>query len=120
MPWNNTNRIVCEKPYFTSVPSTEELWKYGLRFIGVTKTATRKFPMAYLSNIEYQNWGDMSGLLTRPVDRTNPVLGAFLGRIGTGGTSFLLEAQWIKGVRTLIRDGGKRNLHQMQSRIWLS
>ena len=37
------------------------------RFIGVIKTATRKFPVAYLSNIELQNWGDISVLLTRPV-----------------------------------------------------
>ena len=34
--------------------------------------------MAYLSNIELHNRGDMSGLLTRPVDRKNPVLGAFV------------------------------------------
>ena len=34
--------------------------------------------MAYLPNIEFQNQGDMSGFLTRPVDRINPVLGAFV------------------------------------------
>ena len=34
--------------------------------------------MAYLSNIELQNWEDMSGLLTSPVDRTKPVLGVFV------------------------------------------
>ena len=54
-----------------------ELWNHGLRFIGSIKTATQKFPMAYLSNIESQNRGDMSGLLTRPVDRTKLVLGDF-------------------------------------------
>ena len=55
----------------------EELWKHGIRFIDVIKTVTRQFPMSYLSNIEFQNQGDMSGLLTRPVDRTKPVLGDF-------------------------------------------
>ena len=40
--------------------------------------ATRQFLMAYLSNIELQNWGYISGLLTRPVDRTKPVLGDFV------------------------------------------
>ena len=30
-----------------------------------------------MSNIEFQNWGDMSEFLTRPVDRTKPVLGDF-------------------------------------------
>ena len=48
------------------------------RFIGVIKTAMQKFLMTYLSNIEFQNRGDMSGLLTRPVDRTKPVLGDFV------------------------------------------
>ena len=33
--------------------------------------------MAYLSNIDFQNQGDMIVLLTRPVDRTKPLLGAF-------------------------------------------
>ena len=60
------------------MPDAEELWKHGLFFIGVIKTATRKFLMAYLSNIEFQNWKNMSGSLTRPVDRMKPVLGAFV------------------------------------------
>ena len=34
--------------------------------------------MAYLSNIEVYNQGDMSGLLTRPEYRTKPVLGGFV------------------------------------------
>ena len=33
--------------------------------------------MSYLSNTELQNWGDMSGLLTSPIDRTEKVFGAF-------------------------------------------
>ena len=57
------------------MPAAEELWKHGPQFIGVIKIAMQKFPMEYLSNIELQNWGDMSGLLTRPVERTKPVLG---------------------------------------------
>ena len=54
--------------------------------------------MAYLSNLEFQNRGDMSGLLTRPVDRTKPVLGNFVWMdynrrylIFTGG---LMEKGW--------------------------
>ena len=34
--------------------------------------------MVYLSNIEFSNRGDMSGLLTNLVDRTKPVFGAFV------------------------------------------
>ena len=83
------------------MPDAEELWKHGIRFIGIIKTSTRKFTMAYLSNIEFQNRGYMSGLLTRPVDRTKPKLGAFFGWIGTGGNSFLLGDRWRKGDRTL-------------------
>ena len=77
LPWANTDRIVCAESYFESVLATEEFCKHGLRFVDVIKMATRQFPMAYLSNIELQNRGDMSGFLTRPVDRTKPVLGDF-------------------------------------------
>ena len=59
------------------MPDAEELWKHGLCFIGVIKTEKQQFLMAYLSNIEFHNWGDMSGFLTRPVDRTQPLLGTF-------------------------------------------
>ena len=48
------------------------------RFIGVFNTTTRQFLMAYLATIELHNRGDMSGLLTSPVNRTNPVLGDFI------------------------------------------
>ena len=75
MPWANTDRIICADSYFASVPAAEELWKHGIRFIGVIKTATRKFPMAHLSNIEFQNRGNMNGLLTSTVNRTKPMLG---------------------------------------------
>ena len=34
--------------------------------------------MEYLSNIEFHNQVDMSGFLTRPVDRTKPALDAFV------------------------------------------
>ena len=77
IPWANTDRIFFTDSYFTSVPVAEELWKHGLHLIGVIKTGKRQFPMMYLSNTLLHNRGDMSGLLTRPVDRTKPVLGAF-------------------------------------------
>ena len=80
-PWANTDRMVCTDSYFASVPTAEELWKHGLSFNGLIKTAMRQFMVAYLSNIEFQNRGDMSGLLTRPVDMTKLVLGAFIWMI---------------------------------------
>ena len=60
MPWANMDRVVCEDSYFASVPAAEIFWNNGLYLIGVIMTVTRKFPMAYLSNIELQNWGDTS------------------------------------------------------------
>ena len=77
MSWANTDRIVCADSYFASVTASGELWKHGLRFIGVIKTATRKVPIVYLSNIEFHNRVYMNGLLTSPLDRTKPVLGDF-------------------------------------------
>ena len=76
--WANTDRIVCADSYIASVPAAEEFWKHGLHFIGVITTAMWNYMMAYRSNIELQNHGDMSGFLTRPVDRTKPVLRAFV------------------------------------------
>ena len=45
----NSNRRVCADSYFVSVSSAEELMKIRLRFIDVVKTATKKYPMSYLS-----------------------------------------------------------------------
>ena len=52
LSWSNTDRVFRLDSHFSSVPAAEELCKHGLRFIGVIKTATRKFPMVYLSNLE--------------------------------------------------------------------
>ena len=40
----------------------------GLCFIGVVKTATKKFPMSYLSNLELVQHGDYKGLVARGTD----------------------------------------------------
>ena len=74
------DRILNADSQFSSVTAAEELWKHGLLFIGVINTVMWTFPMVYLSNIELQNQGDMSLLLTRPVDRTKPLLVAFFWR----------------------------------------
>jgi Transposase IS4 len=64
-PWANLDRIVCIDSYFASVAATLELKKIGLRYIGVVKTATRRFPMAYLQGLELQKQGDCKGLIMR-------------------------------------------------------
>jgi hypothetical protein len=43
--------------------------KIGLRFIGVVKTATRRFPMAYLQILELEKRGDPKGLIMRGGDQ---------------------------------------------------
>ena len=55
LPWASKNSIVCADSYFVSVSAAEELGKYGISFIGVINTSTRKFMMACLSNIEFHN-----------------------------------------------------------------
>ena len=51
LPWANSERGVCADSYFASVYSAEEMMRIGIRFIVVVKTATKTFPMAYLSSI---------------------------------------------------------------------
>jgi hypothetical protein len=45
------------------------LEKMGLGFIGVVKTATKRFPTAYLSAIELHNRGDFRGVYTKDANR---------------------------------------------------
>ena len=46
-PWFGSNWIVCANSYFASVGAAKELFRYGLRFIGVVKTATRVYPKPF-------------------------------------------------------------------------
>ena len=62
-PYFYTDRIVCADSYFASVGCAQEMRRCGLRFIGVVKTATKKYPMQYLTGIELHNRGDRHGLL---------------------------------------------------------
>ena len=45
LPWANSGRLVCADSCFASVATAESLLEIGLKFIGVIKTATRKYPM---------------------------------------------------------------------------
>jgi Transposase IS4 len=64
-PWANSDRIICANSYFASVAAVIALKNIGLRFIGVIKTATRRFSMAYLLGLELRNRGDRKGLIMR-------------------------------------------------------
>ena len=62
-PWEHSGRVVAADSYFASVPCALALHEMGLRFIGVVKTATREFPMRYLSTVELPQKGDYKGVV---------------------------------------------------------
>jgi hypothetical protein len=62
-PLLGTGRTVCGDSYFASVGAAKEMEKKGMGFIGVVKTATRHFPMAYLMNIEMEARGKRAGVV---------------------------------------------------------
>ena len=64
-PWMYQERLVCADSYFASVGAAIELRNRQMKFIGVVKTATKRFPMAYLSSVELQDRGDRFGLISK-------------------------------------------------------
>ena len=62
-PCYNTQRVVCADSNVASIGAAQELIRNGLRFIGVVKRATRRFPKAYLSIVELTQRGGFSGLV---------------------------------------------------------
>ena len=67
-PWVRTDCCVCANSYFVSVNAVTVMRMMGLCFIGVVKTATKKFSMSYLSNLELVQHGDYKGLVARGTD----------------------------------------------------
>ena len=67
-PWVRMDCCVCADSYFASINAVTVMRMMGLRFIGVVKTATKKFPMSYLSNLELVQHGDYNGLVARGTD----------------------------------------------------
>jgi Transposase IS4 len=63
-PLFHSNRLVCADSYFSSVAAAEELKRNGLRYIGVVKTATKKFPMElFKARIMLGGRGERYGLV---------------------------------------------------------
>ena len=77
-PWTFTDRIICADSYFASKQSADMLMKFGLRFIGVVKTATKGYPMKYLSKIELAEQGDHYGLVSYDNNSNSPNSLAFV------------------------------------------
>ena len=61
----NIDRIFCGGSYFSLVRESDTLNEIGLRFIGVVKTGTKRFPMNYRSEIQLFDRGDMSRVFTK-------------------------------------------------------
>ena len=64
-PWSGYGHLVCADLYIASVQPAEVLHQEGLKFIGVVKTTTKKYPMKYFQAIELQKRGDRIGLVRR-------------------------------------------------------
>ena len=67
-PWVYSGRTVVGDSYFASVGAAAALSELRMGFIGVVKTATKNFPMAYLSGLELMNRGERKGLLLKEND----------------------------------------------------
>ena len=67
-PWNYSFRTVVGDSYFASVGAAEQLELVKLGFIGVVKTSSRRFPMKYLSNIEFNDRGETQGVVAKNVN----------------------------------------------------
>jgi hypothetical protein len=76
-PWSFSERMVCADSYFASVAAAEELMKFRFRFIGVVKTATKRYPMKYLSELVLSKRRDRYPLLKKDIHGT-PDLMAFV------------------------------------------
>ena len=64
-PWFQTNRVVCADSFVASVQAAEALFKKGMKFTGVVKTATEGFPMSHLSRIEMSGKGQHLAMVSK-------------------------------------------------------
>ena len=102
-PWAESGRIVIADSYFASVEAARELFKIGLRFIGVVKTATKRFPMATLAAVQ-SNRGEWKGLMHRgeSSDPRDPDLLAFMWT-DTNRRFFIASASSLTAAAPILR-----------------
>jgi hypothetical protein len=56
--WNKMQHVICADSYFSSVQKVLDCHSKGLQFIGVMKTATKSYPMNYLSHVPITDHGN--------------------------------------------------------------
>lgn len=61
-PWIGSHRAVCRDSHFASVQTTKTVYANGMRFIGVVKNSTKKFPMKKLGETALEGRGDSMGM----------------------------------------------------------
>jgi hypothetical protein len=71
-----SNRIICADSYFASVQSAEGLAEMGLKFIGVVKNSTRKYPMKQLSTTVLANRGDRLSMVCKDANSNVTMMAA--------------------------------------------
>jgi hypothetical protein len=67
IPWAHTGRVVVADSFFASVEAAQVLFRLGIRFVGVVKTVTKRFPMAALGSVQFPHRGMWKGLIHRGV-----------------------------------------------------
>ena len=78
MPWAKTDCLAVADSCFASVVTAEACCKIGLRFIGVVKTATRKFPYQCLQACELEERGSFKALFHHKIHESDPDIMAFI------------------------------------------
>ena len=63
-PWKGKERIICANCHFASVDAAKTLLQMNLRFTGVVKTATSRFPIGYLNRQPLYDKGDSIFVMT--------------------------------------------------------
>ena len=63
-PWRNTWQEVCADSFFSSITAVNKLDKIGLHFVGVVKTATRKYHLHFLNRNYLHERGDYKKLVS--------------------------------------------------------
>lgn len=107
MPWAKTNRLVVADSYFASVQAAEELFKVGLRFTGVVKTATKRFPV-----LLFKVWNWKNGVTTRlcfimPQNHTSLTSLLLFGVTETGAASCLHVPTSVKRIQSFATEFAK-------------
>jgi len=102
-PWKSSGeRIVCADSYYASVAAAVELQKHGFRFIGVVKTATKQFPMTYLSAQELTNRGDHKVLVSKDPEVVDSELLAILW-VDRDRRYFVANAEGVEAAEPIYR-----------------